>query len=72
MMHMNKKHGIWDQIYCNMASGAKSLEMGMRDCAYFSFGLAAASLIHGIPGVPDRAMLDRLNKLREELAGARK
>lgn len=72
MLHMNKRHGIWDQIYFNMASGAKSLEMGMPDCAYFSFGLAAGTLIHGIPGVPDHAMLDRLNKLRESLAKVQK
>lgn len=72
MLHMNKKHGIWDQIYCNMASGAKSLQIGLTDTAYFSFGMAAGAMIHGINGVPDRDMLNRLNRLREALAESRK
>ena len=70
MLHMNKKHGIWDRIYQNMLSGAKSAEVGSESHAYFCFGMAAGQMIEGA-GVTSAEQLNRMSRLRESLLGLR-
>lgn len=70
MLHMNKKHGIWDRIFQNMLSGAKSSEIGCESHAYFCFGMAAGQMIEGA-NVTAAEQLGRMSKLRESLLGVR-